>query len=155
MPVWWIQRRSRVPTIRRNYQCRQINALWIHPEGVITLQWRHNERDGVLNTWRLDCLLKRLFRRRSKKTSKLRVAGLFDGNQPVTGWFPSQRASNAESVCIWWRHHGCEETNPPVTNKPTGLHCTVTRIYYVCNRTSNYIYNPTAIRQEFKDKALS
>ena len=24
---------------------------------------------------------------------------------PVTGEFPAQRASNAENVCIWWRHH--------------------------------------------------
>ena len=42
-----------------------------------TLQWRHNERDGVSNH-RLDCLLSRLFRRRSKKTSTLRVTGLCD-----------------------------------------------------------------------------
>ena len=27
------------------------------------------------------------------------------GNLPVTGGFPSQRASNAENVSIWWRHH--------------------------------------------------
>ena len=27
------------------------------------------------------------------------------GNSPVTGAFPSQRASNAENVSIWWRHH--------------------------------------------------
>ena len=27
------------------------------------------------------------------------------GNPPVTGGFPSQRASNAENVSIWWRHH--------------------------------------------------
>ena len=26
----------------------------------------------------------------------------------VTGEFPTQRASNAEYVCIWWRHHGVE-----------------------------------------------
>ena len=25
---------------------------------------------------------------------------------PVTGGFPSQNASNAEKVFIWWRHHG-------------------------------------------------
>ena len=37
----------------------------------------------------------RLFRRRSKKTSKLRVTGLYSGNSPVTGEFPAQRASNA------------------------------------------------------------
>ena len=36
------------------------------------LQWRHTERDGVSNHRRHDCLLNRLFRRISKKTSKLR-----------------------------------------------------------------------------------
>ena len=40
-----------------------------------------------------------------KKTSKRRVTGLCEGNPPVTGGFPSQRASNAENVSIWWRHH--------------------------------------------------
>ena len=28
------------------------------------------------------------------------------GNSPVTGEFPAQMASNAESASIWWRHHG-------------------------------------------------
>ena len=42
---------------------------------VWTLPWRHNGHDGVSNHRRLDCLLNRLFRRRSKKTSKLRVTG--------------------------------------------------------------------------------
>ena len=70
------------------------------------LQWRHNKRNGVSNQRRLGCLLNRLFRSRLKKTSKLRVTGLCEGNPPVTGWFPSQRASNAENVSIWWRHHG-------------------------------------------------
>ena len=40
----------------------------------------------------------------SKKPSKLSVTGLCEGNSPVTGEFPSQRASNAEKVSIWWRH---------------------------------------------------
>ena len=44
------------------------------------------------------------FRCRSKKTSKLRVTGLCEGN-PVTGGFPSQRTSYAENASIWWRHH--------------------------------------------------
>ena len=47
----------------------------------------------------------RLFKRRSKKTSKLRVTGLCAGNSPVTGKFPAQMASIAENVSIWWRHH--------------------------------------------------
>ena len=54
----------------------------------------------------VDCLLNRLFRHRSKKTSKMiRVIGLFEGNPPVTGGFPSQRDIKAESVSILWRHH--------------------------------------------------
>ena len=39
----------------------------------LSLQWRHNELDGVSNRQPHDCLFNRLFRRRSKKTSKLRV----------------------------------------------------------------------------------
>ena len=44
-------------------------------------------------------------RRRSKKIPKPRVTGLCVGNSPVTGEFPTQRASSAEKVSIWWRHH--------------------------------------------------
>ena len=38
---------------------------------LIPLQWRLNERNGVSNHRRLDCLLNCLLGRRSKKTSKL------------------------------------------------------------------------------------
>ena len=51
---------------------------------VVSLLWRHNGRDGVSNHQPHDCLLNRLFRRRSKKTSKLRVTGLCAGNSPVS-----------------------------------------------------------------------
>ena len=71
----------------------------------MALQWRHNERDGVSNHQPQECLRNRFFRRRSKKTSKLRVTGLFAGNSPVAGEFPAQSSSNAENVSIWWRHH--------------------------------------------------
>ena len=69
------------------------------------LLWRHNGRDGVSNHQPHDCLLNRLFRRRSKQTSKLRVTGLCAGNSPGTDEFPAKMASNAENVSIWWRHH--------------------------------------------------
>ena len=74
------------------------------------LLWRHNDRDGVSNHQAHDCLLNRLFRRRSKKTSKLRVTGLCAGNSPVTGEFPAQMASNAEKfpfddVIMWTEIH--------------------------------------------------
>ena len=38
--------------------------------------------------------------RRSKKTSKLRVTGLYAGNSPLTGEFPAQMVSNMENVSI-------------------------------------------------------
>ena len=57
----------------------------------LTLLWRHNGRDGVSNHQPHDCLLKRSSRRRSKKTSKLRVTGLCAGNSLVSGEFPAQR----------------------------------------------------------------
>ena len=56
-----------------------------------SLQWRNNERDGVSNHRRLYYLLNCWFRCRSKKTSKFRV--------------PAQKASKAENVSLWRRHH--------------------------------------------------
>ena len=48
-----------------------------------TLRWRHNDHAGVSNHQPYGCLLNRLFRRRSKKTSKLCVTGLCVGNSIV------------------------------------------------------------------------
>ena len=48
----------------------------------LPLQWRHNGHNSVSNHQPHDCLLNRLFRWRSKKTSKLRVTGLCAGNSP-------------------------------------------------------------------------
>ena len=57
------------------------------PKSVEPLQWRHDEHDiwclNSSNHQPHDCLLNRLFRRRSKNTSKLRVSGLCEGNSPV------------------------------------------------------------------------
>ena len=60
-----------------------------------TIKLHHQPHDCLTVYWK----------RKSKKTSKLRVTGLCEGNSPVTGDFPAHRASNAEKVSIWWRHH--------------------------------------------------
>ena len=70
-----------------------------------TLQWRHNGCDGVSSHRCLDRVINRLFRRRAKKTSKLRVTGLSEEDSPVTSEFPAKRASNAENIPSLWRHH--------------------------------------------------
>ena len=53
----------------------------------------------VSSLFLITCLLNRLFRCRSKKTSKFRITGL------LVGAFPAQRNSIAENVSIWWLHH--------------------------------------------------
>ena len=61
-----------------------------HPEDnkPSSLQWRQNERDCVSNHQCLDCLLNYLFRRRSKKTSKMRVTGLCEEESTGDRWIP-------------------------------------------------------------------
>ena len=69
--------------------CRQNRCPYNRPKKT----WRHNGRDSVSNHQPHDCLLNRLFRRKSKKTSKLRVTGLCAGNSPGTGEFPAEMTS--------------------------------------------------------------
>ena len=87
-------------------QCDQSDIQFMHERLFGSLRWRHNGHDGVSNHQHHHCLLNPLFRRRSKKTLKLRVTGLCVGNSPATSEFPAQMASNAENDSIWWRHHG-------------------------------------------------
>ena len=72
----------------------RINVSYFNAKGYIrskkiatgkyegSLHWRHNDHDGVSNYQPHGCLLNRLFRRRSKKTSKLHITGLCVGNSP-------------------------------------------------------------------------
>ena len=85
------------------------------------MSWCHNERDGVPDLQPHDCLLNRLFRRRSQKTSK-----------PVTGEFPAQRDSNAENVSIWWRHHGISFFDIPILQRGLSIAGTLVVIYEYC-----------------------
>ena len=61
--------------------CSQCVFQWKYNTGK-SLQWRHNDHDGVSNHQPGGCFLNRLFRRRSKKTSTLRITGLCAGNSP-------------------------------------------------------------------------
>ena len=69
-----------------------------------SLQWRQNGHDGVSNHHPHDCLLNRLFGRRSKKTSKLRVTGLCAGKSPhkwpvTRKMFPSDDVIMLLAIC--------------------------------------------------------
>ena len=70
-----------------------------------SLHWCHNDHDGVSNHQPHGCLLNRLFRRRSKKKNKSPRHWPLCWEFTATGEIPAQRASYAENVSIWWRHH--------------------------------------------------
>ena len=69
---------GRIIVVQKTYLYMQCT----HCITAVSLRWRRNGHDGVSNHQPHDCLLNRLFRRRSKKTPKLRVTGLCSGNSP-------------------------------------------------------------------------
>ena len=58
----------------------------------LSIQWCHNERDGVSNHQPHDYLLNRLFKAKIKETSKLRVSGLYVGEFTGDRWIPRTKA---------------------------------------------------------------
>ena len=84
-----------------------------------SLQWHHNELNCVSNQQPHDCLFNRLFRRRSMKISKLCATGLCARISQIA----RTKASNAEYVPIWWRHHYLQDagTTSMVISTPGGV----------------------------------
>ena len=77
----WNNKRYALPlTFTQLFLFRFGHGLIIHIR--VSLWWRHNDHDSVSYHQPDECLLNRLFRRTSKKTSKLRVTGLCVGNSP-------------------------------------------------------------------------
>ena len=72
----------------------------------LSLQWRHNGRDGVSITG-VSIVYSTVCSDADQR--KHQSSASLEGNSPITSEFPSQWASNAENVSIWWRHHVAEE----------------------------------------------
>ena len=97
--------------------CLQMSwrKIYIRPLAFITLHWRHNEHNGVSNHQPHTFLLKRLFRSRSKKTSRLRVTGLlcgeFTGDRwPVNSphkWPVTRKMFQFDDVIMTWLDCDC------------------------------------------------
>ena len=82
-------------------QCKEPQLPWYCP------QFYNHYGDIIIRTMASQITASRLFAQpfvqvQIKKTSKLHITGLCEGNSPVTGGFPSQRASNTENASIWW-----------------------------------------------------
>ena len=76
---------------RRHFQERKLNTLQ-----------RHGRHD-VLIQWLFDCLFNSLFGLTSQKSSNVHIVCPLWGESSGDG-FPSQRANNAASVFMSWRH---------------------------------------------------
>ena len=83
--------------------------LWYY--WITTLQWRHDEHNGVSNHRLLDFLFNRLFGRRSKITWKPRVADLCEGNSPVTGDSPHKEPVTRKMLLVDDVIMMCHESN--------------------------------------------
>ena len=72
-----------------------------------TLQWRHNGRDGVSDHQPHECHTQPFIQVQIKENIKAQRLWPSCREFPGDRWieFPTQRASNADNVSIWWRHH--------------------------------------------------
>ena len=129
---------------------------------LLPLQWRHNGRGVVSNHQPHHCLLNRSFRRRWKKTSKLRVTGLCVGNSPDR-WIP-RRNGQYHGKCFWWRHHDINRKKWDAIIRLSStavdlrvrisnymLHKTFHGIYYQCvnfSQTMLSVKDPNKINQK-------
>ena len=68
-----------------------------------SLQWRHNERDGISNHRRVDCLpfVQAQIKENIKASHRWPLWEEFTGDR----WLPCTKTSNAENVPIWWHHY--------------------------------------------------
>ena len=85
-----------------------LEQRWCYLIRILSLQWRHNGRDGVLNQQpSLTIVYSNVYSGADQRKHQS-SASLAFVNSLVTGEFPAQKASNAEDASIWLRYHGFE-----------------------------------------------
>ena len=83
--IWWCHHAWCLPSWD---SCMAKLCSW---QVFSSVQWRHDGCDSISNHQPHDCFLNRLFRHRSKKTSKLHITGLCAGISPEAGEFPAHK----------------------------------------------------------------
>ena len=112
---WWFETLSRPLWRHCNVSLNELNFKVPHIYAPVSEIHRLASVHCITMTlwwarWRLKSPASRLctqpfVQAQNKESIKLRVTGFCEGNPPVAGEIPAQRASNAEIVSIWWRHH--------------------------------------------------
>ena len=104
-----------IPIIQGSHKCTACSMCSVLYVGISVCMNRCQTDTGIYLTslkWcyisshqQLYCLFHSLFKPTTKKTSKLYITDPLWGNPPVTGRFPSQRATNVERISMSWHHH--------------------------------------------------
>ena len=89
------------------------------PVKQLSLQWRHNERDGVSNHQPHDCLHNRLFSRRSKKTSRSNVTVV------------KRKMSPFDDVIMYEKHNASDKSSRNVNPAATKQNATQMCAYFL------------------------
>ena len=113
---WWVHvwRPSLSTLFSTHHWALPTKYLCAYPEvnGYLLLCWCRLY--VIVKPWSQDAsshrqlnrLFNSLFRVIRKKHESPALLAICKGNSPITGVFPSQRARNAESVSMSWRHNG-------------------------------------------------
>ena len=109
------------------------------------LQWRHNDHYGVSNHQPHDCLLNHLFRRRSKKTSKLCITGLCVGNPPGPVNSPHKGLVMRKIIPFLWCHHTSICTDTVFANHVYFLSLRVLKDHFTFRTTFRAIFREVAL----------
>ena len=80
-----------------------------------------------------------------RKHQSSALLALCEGNSPVKDKYPSQRASNAENVSIWWRHH--VTSNNPQRSMCGQANNKMYPRYACCVDTSELNFSHSRVRQ--------
>ena len=98
-----------VPTTILYISLRMIRLNWLqHLPGLISYTGRRNgiiHYNSVIICAMASQIVSNVAQLLAEAQIMRRVTGLCAGNSPVTGEFPAQKASTAEILPIWWRHH--------------------------------------------------
>ena len=109
-PSWCLNSPATCWLCRKIYEVNSGVNIYLHQNWLLLPFFFYELVWETFSTFTLDRVFSSLFRPTSKQHQSSALLPLCEGNPPVTGGFPSQRASNEESVSMSWRHHGIVPT---------------------------------------------
>ena len=100
---WWIQ--TGVTVLKRPIWSKSMICFTKPCHLQFSVQWHHNEQDGVSNHQPHGCLLNR-FSGADQRTHQSSASLAFVRGIHRDRWIPRTKGQLRGNVSIWWHHHG-------------------------------------------------